>query len=149
MINFVLYLPVIFSWSIMPFFYKSLSKYINTTDIILVIHFVYHIIILTYCIFMLLFRYNKSIEFIKRTTSMPINMNIMTIVFTGIAIISQLSYFHIVKNNDVNEFVHIIRGGSAILVVLIGYYYFKEKITVLKTIGIIMTLFGIYIINNY
>ena len=147
--NIILYLPVIFSWSIMPFFYKSLTKYINTTDIILVIHFVYHIIILTYCIFMLLFRYNKSIEFIKRTTSMPTTMNIMTIIFTGIAIISQLAYFYIVKNNAVNKFVHIIRGGSAIIVVLIGYFYYKEQFTILKIIGIIITLFGIYLINNY
>ena len=75
--------------------------------------------------------------------------NIMTIIFTGIAIISQLAYFYIVKNNAVNKFVHIIRGGSAILVVLIGYFYYKEQFTILKIIGIIITLFGIYLINNY
>ena len=149
MLEWIFYMPIILSWSIRPFFYKTLSKYINTMDIVILIHFVYHVLIILYCIYMLIFRYNKCIEFTKRITSMPVNINIMIFVVVGISILSQLAYFYIVKKIDVNKFIHIIRGGSALLIVIIGYMYFKEKITVLKAIGIIMTLFGIYMINNY
>jgi len=64
-----------------------------------------------------------------------------------LSIISQLCYFKLIKTVNVNIFVNTLRGGSALLIFLIGMYAYKEKINLTKIIGIILVLLGIYLIN--
>lgn len=145
----LLYLPIILSWSIRPFFFKSLTKYITNIDTILVIHFVYHMIILSVCVFTILFNYKETHKFIERIKTIPLNIVIALLLVTFLAILSQYLYFTIVRKIDVNKFIHIIRGGSVLLIILIGYYFYKEEITLLKLLGILLILIGMYLVNNH
>ena len=147
--DWLLYLPIIVSWSVRPFFFKSLTQFITNTDTIIVIHFVYHLIILSLCIFTVIFNFKESTKFIERVKKIPFNIIILLVLLTVFAIISQYSYFSLIRKIDVNKFIHIIRGGSVILIILIGYYFYKEDISLLKLLGILSILFGMYLVNYY
>ena len=67
-------LPIILSSSLKPFFYKTLTKYINNIDILLIIHIFYHIFVLSLCSYIILFDLKKGIEFIERIKKLPIKM---------------------------------------------------------------------------
>ena len=147
--DWLLYLPIIVSWSIRPFFFKSLTKYITNMDTILVIHFVFHIIILSIIGYALLFNYKESKQFIERVKTIPFNIKILLVIITFLAIFSQYLYFSLVRKIDVNKFIHIIRGGSVLLIILIGFYFYKEDISLIKFLGILSILFGMYLVNYH
>ena len=147
--DWLLYLPIIISWSVRPFFFKSLTKYITNMDTILVIHFVYHMIILSVCVFTILFNYKETHKFIERVKTIPFNIRFLLVLLTILAILSQYLYFTLIRKIDVNKFIHIIRGGSVLLIILIGYYFYKEEISLLKLFGILLILIGMYLVNNH
>ena len=147
--DWLLYLPIIVSWSIRPFFFKSLTKYITNMDTILVMHFVFHIIILSIIGSAFLFNYKESKQFIERVKTIPFNIKILLVIITFLAIFSQYLYFSLVRKIDVNKFIHIIRGGSVLLIILIGFYFYKEDISLINFLGILSILFGMYLVNYH
>ena len=145
MYDLLLILPIILSWSIRPFLGKSLTQYISNKDIILLYHFIYHLFILAFCGYILLFRKNNATIFFKKIKGIPKYMYIILCLAILLSIISQLCYFKLIKTVNVNIFVNTLRGGSALLIFLIGMYAYKEKINLTKIIGIILVLLGIYV----
>ena len=116
-------------------------------DTIIVIHFVFHIMILSVIGYALLFNFKESKKFIERVKTIPLNIKILLFILTLLAILSQYFYFSLVRKIDVNKFIHIIRGGSVLLIILIGYYFYKEDISLIKFLGILSILFGMYLVN--
>lgn len=147
MYDLLLILPIILSWSIRPFLGKSLTQYISNKDIILLYHFIYHLFILAFCGYILLFKKNNATIFLKKIKGVPKYMYIILCLAILLSIISQLCYFKLIKTVNVNIFVNTLRGGSALLIFLIGMYAYKEKINLTKIIGILLVLLGIYLIN--
>ena len=126
-----------------------MTQFITNTDTILVLHFVYHIMILSVIEYVLLFNFKESKKFIERVKMIPLNIKILLVILTFLAILSQYLYFALVRKIDVNKFIHIIRGGSVILIILIGYYFYKEDISLFKFFGILSILFGMYLVNYH
>lgn len=143
----LLIIPIILSWSVRPFLGKSLTKYISNKDIIILYHFIYHLFILAFCSYILLFKKNNADKFLKKIKTIPTYMYVILFLAILLSIISQLCYFKIIKTANVNIFINTLRGGSALLIFIIGIYAYKEKINLTKIIGILLILLGIYLVN--
>ena len=142
-------LPIILSSSLKPFFYKTLTKYINNIDILLIIHIFYHIFVLSLCSYIILFDLKKGIEFIERIKKLPTKMYFVFGGIVALSIISSLMYYYLLKRTEINRLTHIIRGGSAILMIIFSYLFYKDIISFYKAFGIGLILVGIYFVNNF
>ena len=56
-------------------------------------------------------------------------------------------YFYSLKNNDVSWSVPMIEASVILVSSLVSIYYFKEKLTPIRIIGILTILLGIYLVN--
>lgn len=146
--HFIYYLLPIIGWSIPTFFVKKLREIFNSIEIIILLHFITHIFILSF-ILILYFKNNKRInifvEKIKNIKSLSLCMAfLISILILG----SQYGFNTILKYNDVTYSLPIIRALSSILLVILGYFIFKENVTLKKFIGIISSIIGIYLITS-
>ena len=145
--NLVLYFLSALGWSIPFFLFKDLTNYLTNIDIILVNHIIWHLFILLFMIFMLLFKYNKATKFITKIKKLPKHYLYRIIFIVLIGIISQLSYLRLIKFKDVNVVIPNIRALSTIFIGILGYFIFKENITLIKIGGLLLILIGIYLLN--
>jgi multidrug transporter EmrE-like cation transporter len=65
-----------------------------------------------------------------------------------LGLLSQYCYFKLLRTYDVTTMLPIIRGASAIVILTVGYYGFKENVNLMKIVGVLLTLFGIYLITQ-
>ena len=75
-------------------------------------------------------------------------LNIFTFIIVILGLGAQYGFNTLLKYYDVTYAVPIIRWMSSILIVLIGYYIFKEEITLKKFIGILSVVAGVYLITS-
>ena len=68
------------------------------------------------------------------------------VVILGLA--AQYGFNTLLKYYDVTHTVPIIRAISSILLVAVGYFIFKEKITLKKFSGIMAVVLGVYLITS-
>jgi multidrug transporter EmrE-like cation transporter len=66
-----------------------------------------------------------------------------------LGLISQYAYFQLLRKTDVNSLLAIVRGASTLVVMVVGYFIYRENLTVMKILGIFLVMVGIFIINNY
>jgi len=147
MITIILFFIMTISWSLPYFLMKDLSNYISKYEIIVLSHFVWHIFILLFMLYIWIFNRSKASLFINNVKKLPNKYKSFLIIVTIIGFISQLSYLTLHKTNNISKLVPILNGLSNIATILIAYFIYKEKITVVKIIGIFLILIGIYIIN--
>ena len=148
MSKYLLYLPIFLSWSIPIFIYKNLTSYLNNIEITLLNHLFWDIIV--FGSLFIYYIYDKSIieKFIDSYKTIP-NKNILQLVFAVmLSFISQICYYKLLKTTDITYFIPIIKGVSTLLIVFIAYHLYKEKLSLLKTIGILFIVLGIYIVNK-
>mgnify|MGYP001487690739 CR=1 FL=1 len=97
--------------------------------------------------------YNKNksvlINFVNNYTKLPLFLKITPILIVLLSLSAQYSYFNLLRGYDVNTLIPIFRGGSTLVIVLVGYYLYNEKISFLKFIGILVVLLGMYMVNKY
>ena len=135
------------SWSLPYFLMKDLSSYLSKYEIIVLSHFVWHVFILLFMLYIWIFYRSKASLFINNVKKLPNKYKSFLIIVTIIGFISQLSYLTLHKTNNISKLVPMLNGLSNIATILIAYFIYKEKITVVKIIGIFLILIGIYIIN--
>jgi len=142
------FIPVILSWSLPNFVFKHFTNYFSNTELIILYHIVYHIFLLP----IILYNVFKNTEYYKSFMSnvkkSPKNLSFIILVMVLLSIFSQYCYFKLLRHYDVTTMVPIIRGVSAILLLVIGYFIFKENINLMKVVGITFTVFGIYLISQ-
>ena len=139
-------LPII-GWSIPNFFIKNLRKVFNSVEIIVLLHLIYHLIILPSLIFTF-FNDRKKINsfFNKVKTSKPLLIaSAFLVVILGLG--AQYGFNTLLKYYDVTFTIPVIRAMSSILLVAVGYFIFKEEITIKKFVGIMSIVFGVYMIT--
>lgn len=143
-----LYLITALSWSLPFFLYKEFTKYFSQIDIMILIHVCWHITILSLLTYYLFFDKPKIIKFINKIKKMPKKFIYYFLIIIIIGFIGQYSKLTLFKNNNVSKVIPIIRGISSIFIILLGAFIFKEYITFIKILGIIVILLGIYMINS-
>ena len=65
MLTIFLTLVVAICWSLPYFLIKDISNYISNTEIIVLSHFIWHVFILSFAIFIWIFKRNKATNFIE------------------------------------------------------------------------------------
>tara|TARA_B110000027_G_C15995011_1_gene244860 strand:+ start:143 stop:586 length:444 start_codon:yes stop_codon:yes gene_type:complete len=147
MISIFLILIVSICWSLPFFLIKDLTNYLSKIEIIVISHLVWDVFILSFMGYIWLFNRPKAISFINNIKKLPNKYKYYVLSLTIIGIISQLSYFTLLKNNNVSMIIPILNGLSNIFIILLAYLFFKEKLTFVKVIGILLVILGIYLIN--
>ena len=146
--HFFYYLLPIIGWSIPTFFVKKLMKIFSSIEIIILLHFITHFFILSFILIIYLKnnkRFGIFFEKIKNINSLLFgSVFLISILLLG----SQYGFNTLLKYNDVTYSLPIIRALSSILLVIFGYFIFKENITLKKFIGIISSIIGIYLITS-
>ena len=141
--------PIIFTSSLKPFAYKELTKYIKNIDILIIKHFFFHFFALCLLFYILLFDIKKGKLFVERIKKLPKKMYLIIAGIVAISIISSLAYYYLIKNIEINRLTHIIRGGSAILMIIFSYLFYKNILSFYKIFGICLIIAGIYLVNNF
>lgn len=145
----ILMFPIILASSLKPFVYKELTKYIENIDIIIIKHFIFHFFALCLLFYILLFDIKKGKLFVDRIKKLPRKMYFILSGIVVISVISSLSYYYLIKTTEINRLTHIFRGGSAILIIIFSYLFYKDILSLYKIIGIILIIAGIYLVNNF
>ena len=95
------------------------------------------------------FKRNTINKFITNTSYIPKRLLFLMCGIIILGLISQYAYFQILRNMDVNSLLAIVRGASTVVVMIVGYFIYKEHLTVMKILGIFLVMAGILIINNF
>ena len=142
-----LYLIVSLGWSLPIFFTKELTKFLDKTDIIIILNLLISGIVLFYLAYSYFFNRKYITNLKKNIIKLP-NKIIYFIVFLVFnSFIIKFSYLQLLKYNDATVILPRIRAISTIFILLIGVFIFKEHITFIRIIGILLTLFGVYLIK--
>ena len=146
-INLLYFIPVILVWSLGDFAQKEYSKHLTTLEIMYANHIVYAFVFILGFIYLY---FNKKTELnkgISNIKAVPTNTKIIMIVMVLLSFLSYHSNLVLIKNFDISYTTPMIRGGSAILILLISYIVYKESMTINKIIGFIFITIGIFILN--
>ena len=145
----MLFLIVIFAWSLPTFVFKDLTKHIGNVELMIYYHLIYHVFIFGFIIYNIVYKKNNAIEFVNSIRNIPLSLKLISVGAVILSLAAQFSLFQLLRGYDVNTIIPIFRGGSTIVIILVGYLLYKEKISFLKLVGIFTVLLGIYIVNKY
>lgn len=95
-------------------------------------------------ILLVLFSKDNKLKDFRNIKSEVYNIIFITSLFQAI---SMFLYFYSLKNNDVSWSVPMIEASVILVSSLVSIYYFKEKLTPIRIIGILTILLGIYLVN--
>ena len=143
------FIPVVLSYALPTFIFKDLTRYFNNYEIIVFYHLLYHLFILAAIIFLIFYKKNTITKFINNTGNLPNKLKLLMIGIIMLGLISQYAYFQILRTRDVNSLLAIVRGASTVVVMVVGYFIYKEHLTVLKILGIFLVMTGILMINYF
>jgi drug/metabolite transporter (DMT)-like permease len=143
------FVPVILSYALPTFIFKDVTKYFNSYELIVFYHLLYHVFILGAIAFLVIYKRNAVKEFISHSITLPGNLKLLMTGIIVLGLISQYAYFQILRKMDVNSLLAIVRGASTVVVMIVGYFIYRENLTVMKILGIFLVMIGIFIVNNY
>ena len=149
LIQSVFFIPVVLSYSLPTFIFKDLTKYFNNYEIIVFYHLLYHIFILAAIIYLALFQRKEVVKFVNNTSKLPLKLKALVTGIIILGLISQYAYFQLLRGIDVNSLLAIVRGASTVVVMIVGYFIYRENLTILKILGIFLVMAGIFIISNF
>ena len=141
--NYLLLLLVSLGWSIYPFIVKQLLVYFSYIEVIILSFLSYIILISLFT----LVNTNYIKNFVKKLKKVEIKYLGYILLLVSISVATKLSFFDLLKNNNVSKIIPIIRAISAVLLVAFGYFIFNEKITIKLCIGVALIVLGIYLVN--
>lgn len=149
LIQSIFFIPVVLSYSLPTFIFKDLTKYFNNYEIIVFYHLLYHIFILAAIIYLALFQRKEVVKFVNNTSKLPLKLKALVTGIIILGLISQYAYFQLLRGIDVNSLLAIVRGASTVVVMIVGYFIYRENLTILKILGIFLVMAGIFIISNF
>jgi drug/metabolite transporter (DMT)-like permease len=146
--HYLYYLLPIVGWSLPNFFIKNLRKIFDSVEIIVLLHLIYHLFILPGLLITYFNDQNKISSFVGKIKSMKPLLITSAFVVVILGLGAQYGFNTLLKHYDVTHAVPIIRAMSSILLVIVGYFIFKEEVTLKKFIGIMSVVFGVYLITS-
>lgn len=146
---YLIFFIVIMSWSLPSFISKDLTKYMDNIEIFIFYHIIFHVIILAFIIYTFIYRRDKVYKFQKSIKTIPLSLLGYTLGIVLLILVSRIIYYELLRKLDVNTILPIVRGGSTVVVIAIGYLFYNEQFSLLKLVGIFTVLFGMYLVNKY
>ena len=141
------FIPVVIFWTFDLYFNKVMLKHLDNFQLL----FLYHIIFSLFYVVIFSYLYlnqRKTIgNMIKRYTELPLQFYGLITFAVMLAFTSFFSIMHLIKNLDITYFISVIRGMSLLLALFIGFFLFKEKVSVQRIIGTILIVGGIIVIR--
>ena len=86
---------------------------------------------------------NDIIEEIKNTDNTILYLLVIASFFE---IIASFFYFYSLRNNDASWSVPMSEASVILISILISIYFLKEKLTIMRIIGILTILIGIFMV---
>ncbi len=145
---FLFFIPIILSWSLPNFLFKHVTQFFTNAELIILYHLVYHTFLLPVALYNVFANTNEYKNFIVNFKKSPKNLLYIVFAAVSLGLLSQYCYFKLLRTYDVTTMLPIIRGASAIVILTVGYYGFKENVNLMKIVGVLLTLFGIYLITQ-
>ena len=145
---FLYFLPVFIGWSLPNFFIKNLRKTFDSVEIIILLHSIYHLFLLPSMVLTYFYNKKRANSFIEKVTTLKVKHLLSAILVVVLGIAAQFSFNTLIKHYDVSFVVPVVRGVSAILIVLLGYYIFNENFTKKKLLGILAVVIGVFLMTN-
>lgn len=141
-------IPIIVSWSYINFIKKDLTKHLNNFQMLILIHFFFHIVFAAYLIYLFKTKHEDTKDFFNNFKKIPKRLYVKLFLVLAISIISSYSFFTLIQSKDINYVIPIVRGGSQIMVLIIGYFIYNEIITKYTILGISMIISGLFLFNR-
>ena len=135
---------IILCWTINPYCKKSAITNITSYEY-LIINCYINIILFIFIWILLMFYGKISNNIIKKMSKSEV---IWVIVGSIITITSSILLLELIQNYDVSEILPQINPCIILLTLFTGYFFFNEKWTTYKCIGILLLSSGLYIINK-
>ena len=136
---------LIISLTLNGFLKKSLVQEVNVDEYMFVMC---HIIFVSTYLYILIRWLTKKNNIRPNLLKKMNKKTIYLFIFCGInAIIASCLFVYLLKQNDVSYIVPHTSSLLIILTLLIGYYFFQEKINLKKIIGSLLVILGLICIN--
>ena len=143
MIFLICLLILTFFWSLNPFLLKVIQKKLNIYEILFLnfsIYFFFSLLISSY------FLYTKKINLNSYT-----NLNkkdLLIILLRGmIVVITSILFLKLIQMKKVSYVIPHIQALIAIFSLIIGYFFFKEKLNRKEIFFILLIILEIFLIN--
>ena len=131
---------VSFLWAIVYILYKKISKCnIDMLSFGLSKFFIMGIIAALFYLF-----YQNNDKIFKNIDD---NTFLYLILLSILEVICVFLFIYAIKDKDVSWIVPVTEGLIILFSVLLSIYFFSEKMTINKSLGILFLLIGIYLIN--
>ena len=141
------FIPVILVWSLGDFAQKEYSKHLNNLEIMFANHIIYAFVFTMGFIYLYFYKKKNLNAGINNIRSVPTKTKLIMIIMVLLSFLSYHSNLVLIKNFDISYTTPMIRGGSAILILLISYLIYNETMTINKIIGFLFITIGIFILN--
>ena len=96
----------------------------------------------------LFFYHYKNTEILENIKNLKNEVWTILIVSCVLEVLSAFFYFHSLKNNEATWSVPLIESSIILASVFISIWLFKEKLSLLRIIGIFSIILGIYLVYN-
>ena len=146
-INFY-FIPVIFVWTLATFFKKEYVKYLDTIELIYIKHIITSLFLILGFLYAILGKKKILDSAMKKYRKLPFHLYIIMLVSVLFSFISAHATVTLLKQYDVSYFLPIVRGGSSILILIIGYFVFNEAVTFWRVFGFTLIMIGLFIMNK-
>lgn len=96
----------------------------------------------------LIFYQYKNTEILENIKNMKNEVWTILIVSCILEVLSAFFYFHSLKNNEATWSVPLIEASIILVSVFISIWLFKEQLSLLRIIGILAIILGIYLVYS-
>jgi uncharacterized membrane protein len=96
----------------------------------------------------LMFYQYKNTEILENIKNLKSEVWNILIVSCVLEVLSAFFYFHSLKNNEATWSVPLIEACIILVSVFISIWLFKEKLSLLRIIGILSIILGIYLVYS-
>lgn len=142
--TYLLLIILIIGWSINPYIIKKSIGNLSYDEYL----FINATLVLTVIILFHLYKYSYSQKNIFNVIKYMHKEQLLFITLSTIlAITTSMTLYTLLKYNNVSYIIPQIQPCVIILSILIGYFIFKESITVKQLIGIFLIILGLFIVN--
>jgi drug/metabolite transporter (DMT)-like permease len=138
--------PVIAISFIWAGIFNLCKKATELNDNIVTLGFIKTLLIGLISIIALIFYQVKNTKVIENIKNVDNNVWLILIVSCTLEVASAFFYFHSLKNNDATWSIPMIEAGVILISVIVSIYVFKEKLTLMRIIGILTIILGMYLV---
>jgi drug/metabolite transporter (DMT)-like permease len=132
-----------------PYFRKYLvSNTLNSSDYLYLETFIYTGVLLIVLLFSYFHKKSNVIETFKNFQNVKMRDIVVMVIMSLFWIYSSLKFYENESKNSPFINTVMIRGGPLIGILIVGIFFYKESYSWKQIIGMIMTLFGIYLLMD-